>query len=436
MTQTASPLIDTVTGDDTGLAIPAHGEALRSGGAAWLTQAFRAFGALPADNAVARITRLDPCPGGSTGQKFYLTVEYARHDPALHRDLFVKFSRDFTDERRDGRGRWEMEAEVRLAALSRRAGFPIDVPAAYFADYHHASGTGVLITQTIAFGRDGIEPHHLKCMDHKLAQPLPYYRATVTALARLAAAHQAGNLPPDVATRFPFAPETAGCDPILYSEAELRDVVTDYRTFAARCPQLLPEEIRTPAFIDQLERDALRIRAAEATIQRYLLDNPDLIALCHWNAHIDNAWFWRDAGGEFRCGLMDWGRVGQITMGAALWGCLSAAHHDVWDDHLDELLELFVREYAAHGGPVIAAAELELHLLLNIACMGTARVLAFPEVVLFRLPAATTASGPQDPIFEQSDPARNSLHIFTVCLKLWRARNFGAQLDALLARLD
>ena len=38
-------------------------------GAAFLTEAFRAFGSLAADNAVARITRLEPCPGGSTGAK-------------------------------------------------------------------------------------------------------------------------------------------------------------------------------------------------------------------------------------------------------------------------------------------------------------------------------------------------------------------------------
>jgi hypothetical protein len=66
--------------------------------------------------------------------------------------------------------------------------------------------------------------------------------------------------------------------------------------------------------------------------------------------------------------------------------------------------------------------------------MGVARVLSFPEVVLFRLPQAATAAGPHDPIFLRSDPARNCLHVYTVFLNLWRTRDFGASLDWLLER--
>ncbi len=45
--------IDFVRGDATGLLIPAHGEALRAGGAAFLTQAFQTFGSLPLGNRIA-----------------------------------------------------------------------------------------------------------------------------------------------------------------------------------------------------------------------------------------------------------------------------------------------------------------------------------------------------------------------------------------------
>jgi hypothetical protein len=115
---------------------------------------------------------------------------------------------------------------------------------------------------------------------------------------------------------------------------------------------------------------------------------------------------------------------------------LSAAHHAIWQQHLDELLALFVDEYYQHGGAKIAAEELELHLILHIATMGVARVLAFPEVVLFRLPEAATATGPLDPIFMRSDPARNCLHIYTVFLHLWRMRDFDAHLNTLLHRVN
>src|SRR5262249_46323369 len=150
-----------------------------------------------------------------------------------------------------------------------------------------------------------------------------------------------------------------------------------------------------------------------------LTGNRDLVALCHWNAHIDNCFFWRDAAGDLHSGLIDWGRVGQITFGSILWGGLSAAHHDIWDHHLDDLLTLFVEEYHAHGGPRVTREELEFHLTLHIATMGVARVLAFPEVILFRLPECVNAGGPQDEMFLPVDPARNSLHVYTVFLKFW-----------------
>lgn len=434
MTETATASIDHVTGDRTHLALPAHPDALRRDGAAFLTRAFRAFGALGEDNEVARIVRLEHCPGGSTGQKLYLTVEYAKADPALHTELFVKFSRDFTDERRDNPGRYEMQPEVPFAWISRLPGFPIAVPKSYFADYHDASGTGFMVTECIPFGREGIEPHRRKCLDHQtLEDPLSHYRAVVTALARLCAAHKAGTLAPDIAETFPFDPVRGSADPIRYSREKL-DAELDYCfAFAARAPQLIPEELRAPEFEAAIRRDAHRIRDREAEIQRYLTGNPDMIALCHWNAHIDNCFFRTGADGALECGFIDWGRVGQITFGSILWGGLSAAHHDIWDHHLDDLLALFVEEYRAHGGPALTAEALAQHLELHMAAMGVARVFAFPEVVTFRLPQCVEASGPKDAMFEPVDPARNSLHIYTNFLKFWRQRDFGAALDRLLA---
>ncbi len=108
-------------GDYLGIDMPAHVDALRDGGARFLTDAFRATGALDADGAVRAITELREFRGGSTGRKALLAVEYDRGD--LPADLFVKFSRDFDDAGRDG-GRTQMEFEVRFALLSPDAGVP------------------------------------------------------------------------------------------------------------------------------------------------------------------------------------------------------------------------------------------------------------------------------------------------------------------------
>lgn len=123
--------LDFVTGDATGLAIPAHGDALLAAGPDFLTQAFRCFGAIAPADRVTGIAGLAPCAGGSTGAKFFMDIDLA---DGRRETLFVKFSRDFADERRDWQ-RTEMESEARFVALSRRPGFPVRVPRGWFADY-------------------------------------------------------------------------------------------------------------------------------------------------------------------------------------------------------------------------------------------------------------------------------------------------------------
>ena len=107
-----------VTGDHFGLPIPADPAALRAGGAAFLTRAFHVSGALTAGNAVTGISRFQEVPGGSTGRKLLLRVEYDKPVASTHTDLFVKFSRDFDDPIRD-RGKTQMESEILFASLSR-----------------------------------------------------------------------------------------------------------------------------------------------------------------------------------------------------------------------------------------------------------------------------------------------------------------------------
>ena len=425
--------LDFVRGDATALTIPAHAESLREAGPAFLTAAFHCFGSLADDNEVTRITHLEAFGGGNSGHKVFMTVEYAHATPGLHTELFVKFSRDFADGFRDRR-RQELAAEVHLATLSRLPAFPISVPIAYFADFEHESGTGLLITQRIAFGRDGIEPLHPKCMDHELAEPLAYYRAIVTTLARLIAAHKSGRLSPQVEQLFPFDITAAAADiPIPWSEAQLLERVQRYATFAARCPQLLPVNVRTPTFIAQLLRDAPRLLQHEATIKRFLVTQPDFIALCHWNTNIDNAWFWRDASGALQCGLLDWGMVRQMNVATALWGGLCGASRDIWDHHLDELLQLFIVELHTHDGPLLEITRLKLNLQLSTAMLGLAMMMDVPALILARLPEVVDAAGLLDPIMHRDEIARSFLHVFTSFLNLWQTQDFGASLDQLLA---
>ena len=426
--------IDWVAGDMLGLRIPAHAEALRAGGVEFLTRAFRAAGALSADNSVARITQFEDCPGGSTGRKLLLAVEYAAAAPDLPTQLFVKFSRAFDDPIRD-RGKDQMEAEVRLGLLSRVPGFPIETPACLFADYEHGSGTGVLITERIAFGTGTIERAWEKCLDYEMPDPLAHYRVLLGAVARLAGTQRSGKLADAVAEKFPFDPEhAAGGDPIRYDARQLQNRVSRYADFAAKYPQILPANIREPAFIARLMDEVPRFLAQEAPIKRFLQSNPDLIALCHWNANVDNAWFWRGPDGELECGLMDWGRVNQMNVALAIWGCLSAAETEIWDNHLDELLQLFADEFARAGGPALQIAELRLNIDLFVAMLGLAWLMDAPPLIQRHVPDLDQAQDRRDPRFEKSEVARTQLHMLTNFLNLWETHDFGTVLEGFLAR--
>ena len=48
---------------------------------------------------------------------------------------------------------------------------------------------------------------------------------------------------------------------------------------------------------------------------------------------------------------MDWGCVSQMNVAMAIWGAMSGAETDMWDDHFDELLKLFCDEVHASSGP-------------------------------------------------------------------------------------
>lgn len=414
-----STTVDWVRGDSIGLQIPVHSDALRAGAEIFLTRAFRAAGSLSGDNRVTRITELKEISGGSTGRKVLLSVEYEKPFPGLHTELFVKFSRALDDEIRD-QAKVQMELEVLFALLSRHPAFPIRVPVCYFSDYHHESGTGILITQRIAYNAEGVEPHYPKCLDYRMPDPPAHYRALIRALARLAGTHKAGRLPDTVETHFPFdLSKLVVSKRVAYTPEQVSERVGRYADFAAKHPQLLPANIRSEGFLARFATEAPRFQARQEPVGMILRSRPEMIALCHWNAHVDNAWFWRTDDQQIRCGLLDWGNVSQMNVAMAIWGCLSAAETYIWDNHLDELLGLFVHEFESCGGPTLDVAELKEHLTLYTAMMGLNWMLDVPHTVARRVPALSEVRDLRDPRIDSDERARSQLAILTAFLNLW-----------------
>jgi hypothetical protein len=210
--------------------------------------------------------------------------------------------------------------------------------------------------------------------------------------------------------------------------------VARFADFAARFPQLLPKNLRSPTWISQLANEVGRFPQHEAAIREFLHSKPELVALCHWNANVDNAWFWHNARGELECGLMDWGHVSQMNVAMALWGCLSAAEIHLWDHHLEQLLLLFVTEFQRSGGPAISVQELKLHLQLYIAIMGLAWLLDVPALLQSHMPDLGDLKDRFDPRLKANETVRVRLQMMSTFLHLWQTHDFGRALDQLIAR--
>lgn len=116
---------------------------------------------------------------------------------------------------------------------------------------------------------------------------------------------------------------------------------------------------------------------------------------------------------------MDWGNVSQMNIAMAIWGCLSAAELDIWNNHLDELLDLFVLEYVRCGGVAIDVQQLTLHLLIYVGAMGMAWMLDTPGFMLRHEPRLFEALDRFDPLVEGNERVRSQLLILSVFMNLW-----------------
>ncbi|CAN5220521.1 hypothetical protein BH10PSE13_BH10PSE13_22500 [soil metagenome] len=427
---TETTIIDWARGDRFGLDLPAHPAALKTGGPEFLTRAFHASGSLADDNRVTEITGFDEWLVGGTGTKAQLSVAYERDTPAPARDLFVKFSRNFSDRTRD-RVRHAMEPEVLLANLSREPGFPVAVPKCLYADFHHGSGTGILITERIPYGQGPVEPHFHKCMDQILPDPLAHYRVLISTLAHLSGTHKSGRLGDAVERDFPFDLEKTIVDGRnRYDAQQLADRSDSLAKFILRYPHLVPPHLADPHFLDDFRADAPLFIAQQDAIRRFYLSQPDMIALCHWNANIDNAWFWREADGVLKCGLIDWGSVGQMPICQTIWGSVGGAEPDLIDQHLDELLDLFIVEYARAGGPVLDKVAVERHLGLQVMMAGLGSMMSAPRAILREVPDPDVATDRYDPVFTANETARVQLKITISFLNMWHRYDLGRLLRA------
>jgi hypothetical protein len=413
------------TGELFGIRIPADAQTLVADGPDFLTKAFQTSGSLAATNRVSRILDAKEFIGGGTGKKLLLTVAYESSESGLPEQLFIKFSRNFENELWD-RARFLMISEANFAVLSRAPDFPVAVPACLFADIDSGSGTGLIISECITYGRNGVEALYPKCMDYNVPDPVEHYKAILRGLARLSAAHRSGRLSPEFDKKFPYNREQASAVFAIRVPAEkLIQRANRMFDFVERYPQLFPENVRTQEFRRQFIDDIPDVVAAEAKIREVLYGNPEFIAFAHWNANIDNCWFWRDTQGLLQCGFVDWANASQISVAQSVSGAISGGEPFVWNEHLDELLTAFIDEFAAHGGPRLSLDEMRLHNLLIVAVSGVAYSMGAPIAIERDIANIDAIKSNRDDCFREYENSRIQLHVMTKMLNVWQTRKLG-----------
>jgi len=348
--------LDRDPGEFYGLEFPFSLEMIRSFGPEFLTKAFRAAGTIAEDNRIVAIRALDPCDGGAASEKAYLEVEYARAEPGLASELFVKMS--VGDPERKYFLASTVRDEVALGRLSAECDFPIEVPKFYFGDYSDRTSNYILVTDRVGFGEGPIAPVCDKGLDHQLPDAHERYLVLTRSLARLVAAHKTGALGLDFEASFPFLLGTRATKSIPGAAGKLDKIIAFVRDTA---PQLFPKAVVDPAVLEAFRADVLFALEHMGDLVDGVRADVDYTGFCHPNLNLDNAWFWRDTGGRLQAGLLDWGSTGQMSLGQALVGMLMFPEPDTYPQLLEDVIDTFVTELAAAGGPVLRPDALRRH---------------------------------------------------------------------------
>lgn len=193
---------------------------------------------------------------------------------------------------------------------------------------------------------------------------------------------------------------------------------------------LMPDNVRSPEFLDRLAVEAPQVLQGESAIWSHLTDAKDYLALSHWNANVDNAWFWTEDG-LLRCGLMDWGCVTQLNVAMAIWGAMSGAETELWDNHFDEFLALFCDEVHSSGGPKLDPAQLERQVLLYAALMGITWLFNVPALIRAKVPDDGADTQRTHPAIKDDEGVRAPLQMLTNVLNLWESRDLSKALSEL-----
>ena len=386
-------------GDHYGIAFPISPQMLVEFGATFLTEAFRASGAMSADNEVTGIVAMKPINVPGASERALLTVAYAQDEAGLHANLFVKFPPADPDYKfgltRLGSG------EIDMQRLAGKVELPVTTAKYYFGDYSASTTNYILITECIPFGLGPIEPAYRKGYDHEIPDIEEHYVLLARSLAHLVAAHKCGELGPDIDSLFPFGMAARDFDPLPDAQAKVARLAK-FVTHTA--PQLFVADASQPGFMERWADDVLFGLAHKDAVIAGLHADPDYTGLCHPNLNVDNAWYWRDPSGQLHIGLLDWGGAGQMSIAQALSGMMMMPQPERYDELLDLVMTTVVDELAERSGVILDPSELRLQFKASLYSTAIWMILDILPDVFDQIPAEQWSSMKDrtDPFLENS----------------------------------
>jgi hypothetical protein len=371
---------DVAAGDRYGLKFPFTLDQLQQFGAGFLTEAFKAAGSMSPDNCVTDIVALDRLFSVGASENAFLTVAYAKPEAGLHTNLFVK-----CPPNKEVEYKYELSAmshgEVEMQRLARSGILPFATAKYYYGDFASETCNYILITERINYSVPPIEPAYKKGYDHLVPEVEEHYRVLAAALAGLVAAQKTGALGCDVEQIFPFARAARDFQPIPHPERNV-DKLVDF--IGRIAPQLFVKGASDPTFLRQWREDLLFGLTHKDAVIAYLHEDVDYTGLCHPNLNLDNAWFWRDAEGALKVGLIDWGGAGQMSIAQALSGMLMMPIPELHLKLVRQTIDAFIDEHERRGGLRLDREKLLFHYKASVFSTAICTIIAFVVDMLFQ----------------------------------------------------
>mmetsp|Transcript_12955 Transcript_12955/g.40419 ORF Transcript_12955/g.40419 Transcript_12955/m.40419 type:complete len:662 (+) Transcript_12955:133-2118(+) len=392
-----------------GLEFPWSEELLRDYGAKWLTDAFRAAGTLDGGNKVMQVMlekRIKITAGNNAG-KFLFEVKYAKSQPNLHTKLFAKVPFTMTPATKTDRLSSSVYKQpMDLCELQTyrlfEASLPVRTPKFYYGDISNETSNFVLITERIPYAeidgrKDELRPFDIegpydKCKDFQLRGSVrEYYLLLMRMMGRIAGAHKSGRFASEEViaanlTRPPAGPENPmayGFNPTGASgeppESYRRKLDTAVKFFGETARVVFPSYAREKWFHDKFAATMLTWSAYQGEIEYFKIVSPDYVALGHNNLNVDNAYFWRDEQGVLDCGVIDWGGFGVSNLGHKIYWILNCSDFEHIEANLTAYIEVFIAAYHEHGGPLLDAELVRMHIFLTAIANLSQMMQAIPN---------------------------------------------------------